>query len=971
MKKVVAMILIAVMIIGLIPVSITASANERRIEYGVSPSLTKNGERIEINSTVLRGAHFRVNVSAKIFGDTPKSTMENFISEGLPRGYITFANTVKVQEAGDYEIEFVTRTDDSGITKAWSQEHVSTSGIRDGGYWLYRSPYTSVQNPKATVTLEAGREYIIESKHNVELYIGSSRNITFDFLIRKADDPEPDNELQDLIYSHRTNTHAYYMFPNLTSPISIPMTTKTTADPTFHEMWSNAFGGWIVLQEGINAGRYRSPRAGIPLWHITIDRSELNGMNGTGNWQGGIGTVNIVRNVTNWNMNSPNAFQLGGTLSGINTNVRLNNGRVRPNGTGAVQEGQRLLEESIGAQYRNSSLAINMTTGGNGIRARIDNFMLYVEFPIPTAERQANEVPDIVTPNANGSINIFIPIINRTINNTTNYTQNNNETIINETVDGVKRETHIKDNETQVIIIIIEDGEIVDIIVIEKPNQSTIPPCNCYDCTNTPPPPQHPTNCTCSECNPNQQKPTPPPIKTPTGCSLCIAGCFDCTLDITWKPNQNQTWICSDHNNPNRRCCPCCRTHIATRNFGNFEEQGSPDHNHPNKCHRRECQLAGMHKRDCPKYVMVSCDGDHTRLSVLQWYIDWTTIFGLDTSFFECNKPIAGTGGKHSIFCEHYGVPTCWASYCIELGRHHDKFCTHPSILYWEWTEPTNNNEIQPCCVDNIIHIYCKQGICCSSCICPDCNDHGAGCTGDCCAYHPDDLLFIGQLMYIIIGWLRNHNENLDQILLEVSGMGEFFQSIIWLLDDILAYTILSYGIQDDILDETIAQKGILHLILNELRAIGSRAIEPPETDLNPILELMNKILEAIKELRIEINQYITNEGQPERRTWWQRIIDMLFDVLESIINVLTNFIEWIGDLLMWIIEELIMAIIRGIINITTGMIGWVLENLGAFFNLFSSNSPATRWYRDDEDWWNWKPYQEIYIYIPSKARAT
>jgi hypothetical protein len=358
-----------------------------------------------------------------------------------------------------------------------------------------------------------------------------------------------------------------------------------------------------------------------------------------------------------------------------------------------------------------------------------------------------------------------------------------------------------------------------------------------------------------------------------------------------------------------------------------------------------------MHVEGCGEYVMVGCDQDKSLIGY-----PWCA-------------PILG----HHPMCKHFSplsyADTCWKPECIALGRHHYTNCEHISILEWEWTQAPERGI---CCTDDEKHEYCANGTCCSCCICQDCNKgHGSGCNGDCCKYDPEDLNFIGELLHLLLDQLEKIRFNTTQILMEVSGMGEFFQSLIWLLDDILAYTILGYRLQDDILEENIAQKGLLHLILNELRAIANRAVDPPDIELNPLLELMEQILQAIKDIRIEITQYITNEEAPERLSWWQRILDMILTVLEAIINVFATFIEWIGNLLMWILEELIMAIVRGIINITSGMISWLGENLTAFFGLFRANSPVTRWYRDDEDWWSWLPNQEIYIYIPNKVRIT
>jgi len=161
------------------------------------------------------------------------------------------------------------------------------------------------------------------------------------------------------------------------------------------------------------------------------------------------------------------------------------------------------------------------------------------------------------------------------------------------------------------------------------------------------------------------------------------------------------------------------------------------------------------------------------------------------------------------------------------------------------------------------------------------------------------------------------------------------------------------------------SQYYVLEDILYELQRFRDNAQNP--TDINPIIEMLQLILDALEELKINITQII--EGQPERLTWWQRIVDMLLTVLEGNIYLLVNIIEWIAGLLMWIIEEIIMAIVRGIIDITSGMIGWLARNLGAFFELFNSDSPVTRWYRDEEDWWNYLPNSEIYImYIPYKG---
>jgi hypothetical protein len=252
---------------------------------------------------------------------------------------------------------------------------------------------------------------------------------------------------------------------------------------------------------------------------------------------------------------------------------------------------------------------------------------------------------------------------------------------------------------------------------------------------------------------------------------------------------------------------------------------------------------------------------------------------------------------------------SCGYPGCITANNHADSNCPEPYYKWRNW----------------IINDNCFLGICCGCCICDYCadksGDHGNGCTDDCCMYHPDDLNFIVELFAILfdyfnelLDWMLEIWDVTEQIRMEISGWYELTMTQINLLDD----------------------------ILEELRLIVERMLDPPETDLNPIIELLQNILDEIRDLRIIIYQNLNGENETDRPP----------TLFERIINMLLGMVEWLIDLIMKILEEIILALFRGIVNIVGGILGWIANNLGAFFQLFSSDSPATGWWRlTDADW--------------------
>jgi len=379
-------------------------------------------------------------------------------------------------------------------------------------------------------------------------------------------------------------------------------------------------------------------------------------------------------------------------------------------------------------------------------------------------------------------------------------------------------------------------------------------------------------------------------------------GCFDCEVNSS-------------------NCCSECKCFKAAKIYS---------------CDRSECQIAGIHTNNCYNYVKIGCDG------------------------LLCG-PITGHATPG---CQYFGNPndvTCWRNVCKELGRHHFTICQYQSIVTHHYypmyinTEPccyemtffeilcgnenceNENRHISPCELSEnkwlnwVIHDSCYLKECCECCKCEYCNHSSdCNCAGTHCLYHPHDLLFIAELFSILFGYLRD------------------------LLDLLERFPYLIYMIET-INELTWSQIFILEAILDAIKDIFYKLENPEPTDLNPIILILQDILDALQNLKVEVTidgyeQDPDNELDPRNRVpFWQRILDLL-------LNILT----WIIELLMTIIEFIIMMI-RGLWEaIIQPLFAWLIKALFSFIDLMGEDSPISRWHRNEEDWWNWLPVKEV-----------
>jgi len=269
-------------------------------------------------------------------------------------------------------------------------------------------------------------------------------------------------------------------------------------------------------------------------------------------------------------------------------------------------------------------------------------------------------------------------------------------------------------------------------------------------------------------------------------------------------------------------------------------------------------------------------------------------LIGLDKIFpILCGRADCENAEEHQAPCQGVDDPKyCGIPACVAMGFH-----VEPCYGIW-----INHESLT---VD-ILHPVCESGNCCDCCKCPPCNDEkhddNCKCEGTHCLYKPSDLRFIVDLFEILFRYL-------DSILTWMEELTEI-KSILETLTEL-----------------SFSQMYLLQDILNEIRGF--------RTDQRPVTDLLQELIDAIKALRINITN---NYDMQERMPWWERIINIILDILEWIIGLLMDLIEFLLSFFNTLYEMTIAPIF-----------GWLMRTATEFLSLFAWDSPLNRWNREGE----------------------
>jgi len=235
MKKIISIMLIVIMIFSMMPHTGVASASSQ-ISLNAPVLTAGNMTNLKVNSFDSKG-----------FNGTMSPKWKAISGISFETSHLYYKISFTANESGEYVISHTV------YASGEIDYYFLITGTGLSGGQKNEETIIGTRSNSITVNLQAGGNYHITfAAEKYLLTILNSRSINFSWDIRKESDPEPTEELLDLILSHTDSTGTYYMLHEWTNPINYIGSVNTS-----FSHWSNIND--LVYSKKIEINRYRQP----------------------------------------------------------------------------------------------------------------------------------------------------------------------------------------------------------------------------------------------------------------------------------------------------------------------------------------------------------------------------------------------------------------------------------------------------------------------------------------------------------------------------------------------------------------------------------------------------------------------------------------------------------------------------------------------------------------------------------------